>query len=151
MTQPATIAISVGEIIARVLAAAALRHLLDASRPPLLHSDHSEALAPIVRSCFADICLAMVPYATDCNLDSGSHEILTLDVSLPENAAPSLIRAIIERALTSATLAEAYRGADSRMADSFDAERRHLIDASLSSLSDASFSAAPPEIKPYMF
>ena len=145
----ATIAISVTDIADRILAATALRHLLDSNRPPLLHADHRDGLARVVRSAFAEICLRLAPHAIDCELDGS--DVLSVTLRLPASMAPALLRGIIERALTADALAEAYRGADAAVSAGHAADYDSLTSALLRSLTDATIADAPPSIRPHIY
>lgn len=148
-TSPAVIAISVSDIADRILAATAMRHLLDGARPPLLHADHREGLAQIIRSSFAEICLRLAHHAADCELTD--IDILSVTLRLPPAAAPALLRGIIERALTAASLAEAYRGADAELSALYRSDNDSLMTALLRSLDDATIADTPPSIRPHIY
>ncbi len=148
-TIPATIAISVADITDRILAATAMRHILDSHRPPLLHADHREGLAPIIRSAFTEICLHLAAYASDCEL--ADSDVLSVTLRLPPMASAALLRGLIERALTCATLAEAYRGADPSLSGRHREDYTALLAVLRRSLDDAHLQDAPPAIRPHIF
>lgn len=146
---PATIAVSVTDITDRILAATAMRHILDSGRPPLLHADHREGLVPVIRSAFTEICLSLASHAIDCEL--ADRDVLSVTLRMPATVSPALLRGIIERALTCATLAEAYRGADASLAARHREDYTALLTALRRSLDDATLSAAPPAIQPHIY
>lgn len=146
----ATIAISITDITDRCMAASALRHTLDGSRPPLLHNDHRAALRPFVQTAFAGIALALSPWATDCNLD-GREEILSIELAVPGNVAAALLRSITERAVMSAVMAVAYRGVSDSLATEYDNDARLLTDALRQSFAEADFASAPPRIMAHRY
>lgn len=114
------IVISTTRILDRIYAETALRHLLDENRPPLLHRDRQNALECIVSSAFADMCLALIPAITDCNVGSDADdEMMRMSVDIPDGSALSLpvLRTAIEHAIARKTLADAYQSVDPRYAD----------------------------------
>lgn len=145
------IALSVSDITTRLLALSALRHTLNSSRPPLLHTDHRAALELVIHSSFAEICLRLSSLASDCAPGAADDDIMSITLDLPETAAAPLLRGILENATAMATLAEAYRGADASLSASYAAEFTSLTALARRAITDATFAAAPPRIRPHYF
>ena len=145
------IALSVSDITTRLLALSALRHTLNSSRPPLLHADHRAALELVIHSSFAEICLRLSSLASDCAPGAADDDIMSITLDLPETAAAPPLRGILENATAMATLAEAYRGADASLSASYTSEFTSLISLARRTITDATFAAAPPCIRPHFF
>ena len=145
------IALSVSDITTRLLALSALRHTLNSSRPPLLHADHRAALELVIHSSFAEICLRLSSLASDCAPGAADDDIMSITLDLPETAAAPLLRGILENATALATLADAYRGADASLSASYTSEFTSLISLARRTITDATFAAAPPCIRPHFF
>lgn len=143
------IALSVYDITTRLLALSALRHTLNSARPPLLHADHRAALELVIHSSFAEICLRLSSLASDCAPGAADDDIMSITLDLPETAAAPLLRGILENATAMATLAEAYRGADTSLSASYLSEFTSLISLARRAITDATFAAAPPRIRPH--
>ncbi len=117
-----TFSLSINVILTQVLAEAALRHHLKTDRPALLTLDHREALATLARGAFGMICLALI---TGCSLgtDDASpvtgHDLLQADIDIPPGTSPVALRLLLEHAMASHILAEAYSGTDPHLSDTF--------------------------------
>ncbi len=118
------ISLSLIEITNQVLALSAMRHVLSAGRPPLLHSDHAEAIALMIRSAFAQVCMALCPAATDCNIDDDGAEIVSVTLELPRGVNALALRLLMEHAIASHVLAQAYAGTDGMMAERYEEQYR---------------------------
>ena len=117
------ISISTDAILAQVLAQAAMRNRLSATRPAVLTTDHGEALRALARGAFSRVCLVMAPVMSDCNVDAedctegmmrmeiDDHGLLTLH--------PMALRAVIEHAIAVHVLSEAYAGTDAEASEVF--------------------------------
>ncbi len=140
------ISLSVSQITNQVLAISAMRHVLSAARPPLLHADHTAAIALMIRSAFAQVCIALCPAATDCNIEQDDTEILSITLQLPPAVNAIALRLLMEHAITAHVLAQAYAGADLDMAERFTRQYRNAAD-SLHSLA-ASHPGFTPPVRP---
>lgn len=123
-----TFSLSINAILTQVLAETALRHLLHHDRPALLTADHREALATLARATFGMICLALIPAITDCSLGkdtdtaadiSPDHDLLQADINTPAHVNPVALRLLLEHAIASHILAEAYAGSDTHLSATF--------------------------------
>lgn len=120
-----TFSLSINVILTQVLAEAALRHHLKTDRPALLTLDHREALATLARGAFGMICLALMPAITDCTLGTDDaypgtgHDLLQADIDIPSDISPVALRLLLEHAMASHILAEAYSGTDPHLSDTF--------------------------------
>lgn len=138
------ISISIDDITAQLYAQTALRHHLDGNRPPLLTPDRRPALLLMARSAFAVLCMSMLPFATDCNIDNDGSDMLTLE--LPDGVEPVATRLLMEHIISSHILAEAYAGIDTGLSHTF-AEAAETDTASLRRLLHAP--SRLPSIHPY--
>lgn len=122
-----TFSLSVNAILTQVFAEAALRHHLHANRPALLTMDHREALATLARSAFGMICLALIPAVTECSLGADPStetdiDLLQADIDTPAHISPIALRLLMEHAIASHILAEAYAGSDPQLSATFSRE-----------------------------
>lgn len=123
------ISLSLIEITNQVLALSAMRHVLSAERPPLLHSDHADAIALMIRSAFAQVCMALCPAATDCNIDDDDAEIVSVTLELPRRVNALALRLLIEHAIVMNVLAQAYSGTDESIAGRYEGLYRFAADS----------------------
>lgn len=112
------ISISTDNILQKIMARAALRHILNADRPQILTNAQRPAVEKIMETAFNFLCAALIPHIAqaDANIAEG-----TLSISLhPELASigESALRHMIEEALVAYTLHLCYSSADHPMADS---------------------------------
>lgn len=135
-----TFSLSINVILTQVLAEAALRHHLKSDRPALLTLDHRPALATLATGAFGMICLALMPAVTDCSLGADAlspdpvHDLLQADIDLPDGTSPVALRLLLEHAIASHILAEAYSGTDTHLSDTFRREYDTAVRAARSAL-----------------
>lgn len=110
------ISISTEIILQKVLARAALRHILHADRPALLTQAHKSAVLNVMETAFNTLCASLVPHILDEQTDPGNSLLLIeLQPELAETG-ESNMRRMLEEALTAYTLHLCYSGADHPMA-----------------------------------
>ena len=108
--------ISTEIILQKVLARAALRHILHADRPALLTQAHREAVLNVMETAFNTLCASLLPHIGDSQTDPGSGLLLIeLQPELAETGENNM-RHMLEEALTAYTLHLCYSGADHPMA-----------------------------------
>lgn len=99
-----------------VLARAAMRHLLNQSRPPMLTRDHTAAIELLVDSAFSALCLGLIPYVSEARRlpDAGSYE---LELKTLPGRQEAEVRHAGEEALAAYALCLAYDGVDAEMVE----------------------------------
>ncbi len=110
------ISISTDIILQKVLARAALRHILHADRPAILTQAHADAILNVMESAFNTLCASLVPHISDSQTDiANSTLLIELQPELIQTGEKNL-RPMLEEALTAFTLHLCYSGADHPMA-----------------------------------
>lgn len=133
-----SIAISTEKIIDVIMARSALRHLLDPERPPLLTLDRRPALKLLIENVIFRLAMAIGAGAkTD---DSG--DITVISAEFGPGSSPSSIRAVVEYAIASDVLSQAYAGTDMDFSDSCLTDR-NIAEASLRAATSGSATILP--------
>lgn len=110
------ISISTDNIAKKILARAALRHVLHADRPQILTQAHRPAIEKIMETAFNFLCAALIPHIESAQADiPGGNLSLILRPELLDIGETSL-RNILEEALVAYTLYLCYSSANHPMA-----------------------------------
>ncbi len=108
-----SIALSHENIVRTVLAESALRHHLDASRPPLLTPDQNAAVLQLAAGEIARVAMAL---GAGLTVDG---DISALSLEIPSGSSPGALRSMIEQAVGAAVMKHAYAQVDSSVASCF--------------------------------
>lgn len=116
------ISLSIEAIRAQVLAQTALRSHMSDYYPPMLAEEHEEYLSRLARGAFGQVCLAIAPMLTDCEVGDDGEDLMQLEIDDCIAGNPVALRLLIEHAVAAKMLSQIYSGTDNDAGEIFESD-----------------------------